>query len=254
MPSLRSGSPSKRYVGRQGMPSRCASPPIAGSHCLHGLRMCWLGRVKRCGGWETTTSAPSTSCWGSCTTRTGRPSGYWSAWASLRRRWRTGCLSYAGELPAKALCGRIDVPQSALASTSAFGSEASVVDVGVVLEGDLAVCLVRAKGALGLAHHGFVAGLVRSGDVGRRREPAFEAVEVEGLPVVEGSSLKGVGAEEVLDHPSAAFVATDLRVVRAVGQEQPLVGSVERRRVLAAQVPHEGYPPSGPEDAGELCA
>jgi ATP-dependent Clp protease ATP-binding subunit ClpA len=31
--------------------------------------------AKRCEGWETATSAPSTSCWGYWTTKTGQPSG-----------------------------------------------------------------------------------------------------------------------------------------------------------------------------------
>jgi hypothetical protein len=42
--------------------SRCAYTPVAGSRCLPGARRRWLGLVKRCEGWETTTSAPSTSC------------------------------------------------------------------------------------------------------------------------------------------------------------------------------------------------
>ena len=77
-------------------------------------------------------------------------------------------------------------------------SKTAVVDLGVVLDGDLAAYLMLVEDSLGLQEHLFRARLTARGDVGDREQPPMQAVEVEHLLVVEGRPLEGARTEEGL--------------------------------------------------------
>src|SRR5450756_984522 len=122
-----------------------------------------------------------------------------------------------------------------------YKSQMPVVHTRVVFEFDHVIRGMGAKNPLEFPHHRRVAGMALEWRVRRRQQSSGSTFVVKLLAQAEDALLAQRGRKKLMDQGGRAFVAHFL-VVGAVGQQELLVVTQERRGCGAALIPYQRAP------------